>query len=153
VVRPLAAATGSAACVFALLATAPVQASASITLHAYAKRADAVCADYHRKAAELPRVRLSDFPGLVKLASDTLVIVAADNKRLRAIPLPQAKRDLVVRWLHRGYRVPKLLRALSHAAKKKSVTAVLAANRALQDNGAKRRSLAHRLGMKTCSQP
>ena len=27
-----------------------------------------MCADYHRQAAKLPRVQLSNFPGVVKLA-------------------------------------------------------------------------------------
>jgi len=87
----------------------------------------------------------------VKLARAALPIVRADNRRLRAIPLPQAKRALVEQWLRRGYRVPKLLKALKHAGQLENLTRVLAANQALQDNGAKRRALARRLGMRACT--
>jgi hypothetical protein len=143
----------SAACAFALFAATQGDAASSITLPAYAKRADAVCADYHRKAAKLPQVAASDFHGLVRLARAALVIVTADNRRLGAIPLPRAKRTLVKLWLSRGHRVTKLLKALELAAEKKNVTLVLAANRTLDANGAKRRSLARRLGMRACSRP
>jgi hypothetical protein len=149
--RPQTPALAAAVCVVALLAAASARASSSITLRGYAKRADAVCADYHRKAAKLPRVQLSDFPGVVKLARVALPIVRADNRRLRAIPLPQDKRALVEQWLRRGYRVPKLLKALKHAGQLENLTRVLAANQALQDNGAKRRALARRLGMRACT--
>jgi hypothetical protein len=149
--RSKALAIAAAAFVLALFAATPGQATSFITLPVYAKRADAVCADYHRKAAHLPQVAASDFPGLVKLTRSARAIVTADNRRLRAIPLPRAKRTLVQRWLRRGYDVPALLRALELAAEKKSVALVLAANRALDANGAARRVLARRLGMKACS--
>src|SRR5262249_41668417 len=133
-----ALAIAAAGCVLALMAAAPGHARSSISLPAYAKRADAVCADYHRKAAQLPPVAVTDFPGLVKLARSARAIVIADNRRLRAIPLPLAKRTLVQEWLHRGFRVPTLLKALELAAEKKSEPQVLAASRALDVNGAKR---------------
>ena len=78
-------------------------------------------------------------------------IVAVDNRRLRAIPLPSSKRALVKEWLGRGYRVPTLLRALKRAGQLENLTRVLAANKALQANGAKRRAFARRLGMRACS--
>jgi hypothetical protein len=140
-----------AACLLALLTATPGHASGSITLRAYAKRADAVCATYHRKAAKLPLVQMSDFQGLVKLVRADLPLVATANKGLRAIPLPAAERSLVKAWLRRGYRVPALLKALERAAQNKSLTQVGAANQALQANGARRRSLARRLGMRACS--
>jgi hypothetical protein len=148
VIRAIAA----AACALGLLAATSARASSPITLPAYAKRADVVCADYHRQAAKLPRVQLSNFRGVVKLARAALVIVKADNQKLRGIPLPSTKLPLVEKWLKRGYRVPKLLKALKRAGQLENLTRVLVANQALQANGAKRRSLAHRLGMRTCSQ-
>jgi hypothetical protein len=148
--RPKFPAIGLAACVAALLTVAPGHASGSITLGAYAKRADAVCADYHRQAAQLPLVRMSDFHGLVELVRTDLPLVASANKRLRAIPHPSTKRRLVKVWLRRGYRVPTLLNALKRAAENKSLTQVVTANKALQANGAKRRSIARRLGMRAC---
>jgi len=144
-------AIAAVACALALVAVTSASASSSITLRAYAKRANAVCADYHRKAANLPRPQLRDFPGVVKLARAALVIVTADNRKLRDIPLPSTKRALVEQWLRRGYRVPKLLRALKHAGQLENLTRVLAANQALQANGAKRRALARRLGMSACT--
>jgi hypothetical protein len=141
----------SAAFVLALMTATSAGAGSLISLPAYAKRADAVCADYHRKTAKLPHVQLSNFPGVAKLARTALVIVTADNKRLRAIPLPSTKRTLVERWLRRGYRVPALLRALRHAAQLENLTKVLTADEALQTNGAKRRALARRLGMCSCT--
>jgi hypothetical protein len=144
-------AIASAAFLLALFAATPGRATSSISLPAYAKRADAVCSDYHRKAAKLPQVAVSDFAGLIKLARAARALVVADNRKLRAIPLPRAKRTLVQQWLRRGYHVPALLKALELAAEKKSLPLVLAANRALGANGAKRRSLARRLGMKACS--
>src|ERR1700757_4486941 len=92
--RSKALAITSAASLLALLAASPGRAHSSITLAAYAKRADAVCSDYHRKAAHLPQVTVSDFRGLVKLARSARAIVTTDNRRLRAIPLPRAKRTL-----------------------------------------------------------
>jgi hypothetical protein len=148
VIRAIAA----AACASALLAVTSAAGGSPITLSAYAKRADVVCADYHRQAAKLPRVRLSNFRGVVKLARAALVLVNTDNQKLRAIPLPSTKLPIVEKWLKRGYRVPKLLRALKRAGQLKSLTRVLVANQALQANGAKRRGLARRLGMRACSQ-
>src|SRR5947208_4389722 len=135
--RPQAPALAAAVCLVALLAATSARAGSSITLSTYAKRADTVCADYHRKAAKLPRVQLSDFPGVVKLARAALVIVKADNRRLRAIPLPSTKRALVKQWLRRGYRVPGMLKALKRAGQLENLTRVLAANQVLQANGAK----------------
>lgn len=136
----------------ALFAAPGAPASGSITLHAYAKRADVVCAAYHRKAAKLPHPQLQNFSAVARLARADRRLVNSANRKLRAIPMPSAKRSVVKRWLRRGYRVPALLRALEHAAARKSVTKEFAANQALQTNGAKRRTLAHRLGMRACSQ-
>lgn len=111
-----------------------------------------MCLAYKRKAAQLPHVRFSDFPGVVRVVRRALPLVAAAIKGLRAIPLPPVKRRLVKSWLHRHYRIPTLLRALEFAAQKKSRVAVRAANLALQENGAAERSLARRLGMRICSQ-
>lgn len=144
-------AIASSAAVFVLFAARPGHAGTAITLHAYAKRANAVCAAYHRKAAKLPRVQLSDFPGVVRLANAALPLVSVANRKLRAIPLPSTKRTLVKTWLRRGYRVPRLLRALKHAASLENQIQVVEADSALQANGAKRRALAHRLGMRACT--
>jgi hypothetical protein len=143
----------AAFCAAALAAAIPGHASTSITLARYDKRADAVCLAYHRKAVQLPQVGLSDFPGIVKLVHRTLPLVAADIAKLRAIPLPAVKRRLARLWLHRHYRIPTLLKALEVAAEEKSLSSVRVANQALQANGAADRSLARRLGMKTCSHP
>jgi len=94
---------------------------------------------------------MADFPGVVKLARAALPIVRAHNRMLRAIPLPSAKRVLVEKWLSRGYRVPELLRTLRRAGELESLPRVLAANQALQANGAERRALARRLGMRACT--
>ena len=150
-VRSKARAIAAAACVLSLLAASSAGARSSITLARYAKRADAVCADYHRKAANLPHPQMADFPGVVKLARAALPIVRAHNRMLRAIPLPSAKRVLVEKWLSRGYRVPELLRTLRRAGELESLPRVLAANQALQANGAERRALARRLGMRACT--
>ena len=144
--------TAAAICALGLCATTPVRASSSITLARYDQRADAVCQAYHRQAAQLPHVLLSNYPGLVKLVGRALPIVSAAIAKLRAIPLPQVKRNLVKLWLQRHYRIPRLLRALKSAAEKKSPTLVRAANRSLQANGAAERAIAHRLGMRACSQ-
>jgi len=149
--RPKALAIAAAACAVVLVAATSATAGSSITLSAYAKRANAVCADYHRKAATLPHPQLADFPGVVKLARAALVIVNTENGKLRAIPLPSTKQAVVEKWLNRGYRVPKLLRALKHAGELENLTRVLAANQALQANGAERRTLARRLGMRACT--
>src|SRR6201987_4376281 len=107
--RSKALAITSAASLLALLAASPGRATSSLTLAASPKGANVVASDYPRKAANLPQVTVSDFPGLVKLARSARAIVTADNRRLRAVPLPRAKRPLVPQWLRRGYHVPALL--------------------------------------------
>jgi hypothetical protein len=151
--RPKARAIAAASCAVVLGAATAATATAgsSITLAAFAKRANAVCVDYHRRTAKLPHPQLGDFSGVVKLARAALVIVGVENRKLRAIPLPSTKRTLAEKWLSRGYRVPKLLRDLEHAGELKSLTRALAANQALQANGAERRVLARRLGMRACA--
>lgn len=143
--------TTMTACTVVLTAATAIRASPAITLTRYDKRADAVCLAYHRKAAQLPRVALSDFPGLVNLVRRALPLVTADVAKLRAIPLPRTKRTLVSAWLRRHYRIPLLLRALRAGAEKKNLALVRNANTTLQENGAAARSLAHRLGMRACS--
>src|SRR5205085_9664155 len=110
--RLKAMATVVGACVLALSAAVPGHADLSITLPGYAKRADAVCLDYRRKVAQLPRFRLSDFPGVLRVARAFLPIAMAANDRFGAIPLPRVKRSLVKLWLHSVYRVPALVKAL-----------------------------------------
>jgi hypothetical protein len=149
--RAKARAIAAASCAVVLVAATAATAGTSITLAAFAKRANAVCVDYHRRTAKLPHPQLGDFPGVVKLARAALVIVGVENRKLRAIPLPSAKRTLAEKWLSRGYRVPKLLRDLEHAGELKSLTRALAANQALQANGAERRVLPRRLGMRACA--
>jgi hypothetical protein len=144
--------TAATACVVALSAATAGNASSSISLARYDKRADAVCLAYDRKAARLPHIHFSDFPGVVRLVRRALPLVTTAIRGLRAIPLPPDKRSLVKSWLRRHYRIPRLLKALEAAAKKKSRPAVRAANLALQENGAAERSLARRLGMRICSQ-
>jgi hypothetical protein len=139
------------ACVCALTTARAGHASTGISLARYDQRADAVCVAYHRKAAQLPRVALSDFAGLVSLVRLALPLVTADIAKLRGIPLPRAKHSLVKVWLQRHYRIPALLRALRAGAEKKSAMLVRTANQRLQQNGAAARSLAHRLGMSGCS--
>lgn len=143
--------TAATAGAVALTAATAGHASTAITLARYDQRADAVCLGYHRKAARLPQVALTDFPGLVRLVRRALPLVTANVARLRAIPLPRAKRSLVKVWLRRHYRIPLLLRALRTAAEKKNAALVRTANQTLQQNGAAARSLAHRLGMAACS--
>lgn len=139
-----------AAAAFALSAVTAGRASSSTTLARYDRRADAVCAAYHRKTAQLPQVALSDFPGVLRLVRRALPIVNADIAKLRAIPLPRVKRSLVTVWLQRHYRIPTLMTALKVGAEKKSLALVRAANQSLQANGAAARSIARRLGMSAC---
>jgi hypothetical protein len=86
---------------------------------------------------------------VARLARAVLAIDIVDGKRIRAIPLPSTKRNLVKLWLNLD---PKhaLIKALELAAERKSLTRVRAANLALEANGAAGRLLARRLGMRVC---
>ena len=133
-----------------LLATS-ASASRRISPAAYAQRADPICADYRARVRALPRVALTDFPRIVKLAIAVRAIVVLENKKIHAIPKPASERKLATKWVASRDRALVLVDKLRVAAQKRNTTLVEQANAELNANGSRGRALARLLGMKVCS--
>jgi hypothetical protein len=125
--------------------------ASGITPAAYAKRADAICADYKTRVARIPRVALSDLAGIYRGALAVLAIAKQDVAKIHALPLPGSNRAVAQAWVATHDRLLVLLGKLRDAAKRKDATAVGKIVAMLNANGAKGHALARRLGMKVCS--
>lgn len=136
-----------------LLPVASAGAAPGLTLAAYGKRADADCSQLRRAVEPAgPRVALSDFDGVVRIATGTLRAVLVDNRRLAAIPLPAAvQRPLVLEWLAARESVPALLRKLRAAAQARNTELTFQAYYALENEFFYAGSLARLLGMTGCT--
>jgi hypothetical protein len=134
-----------------LLGGSSAAASRSISPAEYARRADAICTDYRARVQRLPRVAPSDFPSVVKLAIAVHAIVAMEDNRIHAIPLPGRARERASKWVAGHDRTLVLLDNLRIAAKKRSARLVQQANVALNANGSRDKALSRMLGMKVCS--
>jgi hypothetical protein len=138
-----------------LVASAGAVASPGISLSKYGQRADVVCAEYHQQISTLgPKVPLSDFPGVAKLAQNILAYMLLDNRKRNAIPLPpEPARSLASEWIAGYNRIPTLLTKLGIAAKKRNLALTTDAFNAILIEFAYTRSVASVLHMTTCSEP
>jgi hypothetical protein len=118
----------------------------------FARRADAICADYRARVARLPRLTsLSDLPRVHRLAVATLRIARLEVAKVHALALPAANRSVAQAWVATRDRLLVLLTKLRDAAKRKDGGAVATAVATLNRNGARGHALARRLGMRICS--
>jgi hypothetical protein len=136
----------------ALVAVTGASAEPSITGKAFAKRADAICADYRSRVSHVPRTAVTDMPGTYRLAVAVLAIARIEAAKLKTLALPSHNRALARSWLATwDPRLIDLLTKLRDAAQRKDARAVRVLAAALDANGATGRRLAALLGMKVCS--
>jgi len=138
-----------------LVASAGAGAAPGISLSEYGQRADVVCAEYHQQISTPgSRVPISDFPGVAKVAQNTLAYVLVDNRKLNAIPLPaEPARSLASEWIAAHERIPALLTKLRIAAQQRDLALTTGAFNAVLGEFAYARSVAAVLHMTTCSEP
>jgi hypothetical protein len=118
----------------------------------FAKRADAICADYQARVSRVPRTAITDMPGVNRLAVAVLAIARTEAAKIDALALPNRNRALARAWVSTwDDRLITLLLNLRDAAKRNDARAVRTVVAALDANGATGRRLAHSLGMKICS--
>jgi hypothetical protein len=136
----------------ALLVVTNATARPQATGATFAKRADAICADYQAKVSRVPRTAISDMPGMYRLAVAVLAIARTEAAKIDALALPNRNRAFAQAWVSTwDPRLLTLLARLRDAWKRKDARAVRAIVAALDANGAAGRRLASSLGMKICS--
>jgi hypothetical protein len=118
----------------------------------FAKRADAICADYQARVSRVPPSAISDMPGMRRLAVAVLAIAGTEAAKIGALALPNRNRALARAWVSTwDDRLITLLVEVREAAKRKDPRTVRTVVAALYANGATSRRLARSLGMKICS--
>ena len=136
----------------ALLVVPSASARPQGTDATFAKRADAICADYQARVSRVPRTAVSDMPGMYRLAVAVLGIARTEAAKIDALALPNRNRAFARAWVSAwDPGLLRLLVKLRDAAKRKDARGVRAIVVALDANGATGRRLARSLGMKICS--
>ncbi len=141
-----------APCLLALVALAACSgggADERLSREEYAKRADAICAEYDRRIERLEDPR--SVAELARLAEEALPIAREGVRRLRALEPPAELRADVRRWLERNDRNVAMIEALRDAARAGQTTRVRQIASEATENEEEADRLARRIGLRACA--
>jgi hypothetical protein len=117
----------------------------------YVRAADAICAEYERRLAELRDAETIN--ELARLADQAIPIAREGVRRLRALRPPEELAARVRAWLERNEENVRTIERLRDAARAGDETLVQELASAGADNEAKADQLARELGLRDCAQP
>ena len=115
----------------------------------FLERADAVCAEYDRRLAKLPRPE--SIEDVAELAARALPIAREGVRELRALEPPNELRPQVDRWLERNDENVAKMEDLREAALDGNETQVQRIAGAAADNEREADELARQIGLRDCA--
>ncbi len=115
----------------------------------YVRRADAVCAEYDRRLARLPKPR--NVEALVDVVDEALPIAREGIAKLRALEPPADLEPAVERWLERNDENVERMEMLRDAAGEGNRLRVQRIASAAAENEREADELARQIGLRDCA--